>query len=348
MKKRVLLGLSGWVDSAVSAYLLKKEWYEVVAWFMINYREPENPNCTTKIDKIEAKKVAEFLDIEFLEFDFVDKYSEKVLDYMYEGYRKGITPNPDIMCNKEVKFKVFLQEAEKLGFDYIAMGHYAITKNWRLFKWVDENKDQSYFLAWLSNEQLKKSLFPIGHLEKKEVRKIAEKIWLPNAKRKDSQGICFVWKVNIREFLEKKIKPKKGLVKDTSWNILWEHKWVFYYTIGQRKWLDIWGQKEPIFIVKKDLEKNEIIVGTSKDLELYSFSLEMNNINFLNKDFEEKKEFEAKAKIRYRQKDQECKVKKIDKNNYKVEFRESQRAIASGQICAIYIWDELVMSGVIK
>jgi len=348
MKKKVLLWLSGGVDSAVSAYLLKEQWYEVVAGFMVNYRDPENPNCMTKIDKAEAKKVAEFLWIDFVIFDFVEEYEKKVLDYMYEGYKKWITPNPDIMCNKEVKFKVFLEEAEKLGFDYIAMGHYAITKDWRLFKWVDENKDQSYFLAGLSNKQLEKAIFPIWNLEKPEVRKIALEIWLPNATRKDSQGICFVWKVNMADFLEKKIKPKKGLVKDTRGNILWEHKWVFYYTIWQRKGIDIWGQKEAIFVVKKDLEKNEIIMWTNDDLELYSNNLEINNINFLNKKFENKENFQAKAKIRYRQTDQECEVINIDENNYKIEFKEKQRAIASGQICAIYIWDELVMSWIIK
>jgi len=361
MKKRILVWMSGGVDSAVSAYLLKEQWYEVVAWFMVNYREPENPNCTTRIDKIEAKKVADFLGIEFKVFDFVDTYTDKVLNYMYEWYKKGITPNPDIMCNKEVKFKIFLMQAEKLGFDYIAMWHYARIKppltppsqeednDWfHLLKWVDENKDQSYFLAWLNQEQLSKTLFPIWELEKPKVRKIAEEIWLPNAKRKDSQGICFVGKVNMIEFLEKKIKPKPWLVKDTSGNILWEHKWVYYYTIGQRKGLDIWGQAEPIFVVKKDIEKNEIIVWTSKDLELYDDKLIMNNINFLNPEYKNKSKFKAKAKIRYRQKDQECEVIKQESWEYKVEFTEKQRAISSGQICAIYIWDELVMSWIIK
>ncbi len=382
MKKKVLVWLSGWVDSAVSAYLLKKEGYDVTAGFMINYRDPENPNCPTRIDKIEAKKVAQFLEIPFLELDFVEDYTDKVLNYMYDWYKKWITPNPDIMCNKEVKFKVFLEEAEKRWFDEIAMGHYARIEEengiFKLLKWVDENKDQSYFLAWLSQEQLSKALFPIGHLEKPEVRKIAEEIGLPNAKRKDSQGICFVWKVKMADFLEKKIKPKPWLVKDTSWNILWEHKWVFYYTIGQRKGLDIWGQSEPIFVVKKDIEKNEIIVWTSKDLELYSDSLEMNNINFLNpkykeffqpssqpsplgeKEQEHNIELKAKCKIRYRQADQDCEIiatsplapllsweGKLKDLVFKVKFKEKQRAIASGQICAVYIGEELVMSGVI-
>jgi len=370
--KKVLVWLSGWVDSAVSAYLLKKQGYDVTAGFMINYRDPENPNCPTRIDKIEAKKVAEFLDIPFLELDFVDDYTDKVLNYMYEWYKKWITPNPDIMCNKEVKFKVFLEEAEKKGFDYIAMGHYVrvVSSKWKvetksnelrsskkdnkiyhLLKWVDENKDQSYFLAGLSQKQISKALFPIGDLEKPEVRKIAEEIWLPNAKRKDSQGICFVWKVKMADFLEKKIKPKPWIVKDTAWNILGEHKWVYYYTIGQRKGLDIWGQSKPIFVVKKDIEKNEIIVGTASDLELYDDKLKINNINFINPEikefFKQKNNLKAKCKIRYRQSDQDCEVIKLEDDLYEVSFDKDQRAIARWQICAVYLWDELVMSGII-
>ncbi len=356
---RVLVWLSGWVDSAVTAYLLKEQGYEVVAGFMVNYRDPENPECQTRIDKAEAKRVAEYLGIEFRVYDFVDIYEEKVLNYMYEWYQKWITPNPDIMCNSEVKFKVFLEEAMKDWFDKIATGHYARIKDWqgelswkdkrgcpgvKLLKWVDNNKDQSYFLAGLSKEQLSKALFPIGELEKPEVRKIARKAGLPNAERKDSQWICFVWKVNMADFLEKKIKPKKWIVKDTSGNILWEHNWVFYYTIGQRKWLDIWGQSEAIFVVKKNLEKNEIIVWTSSDLELYSDKLIIKNINNLSS----WQWWKAKCKIRYRQADQDCFVTKITKDEYQVKFEEKQRAITSGQICAIYLWDELVMSGIIN
>jgi tRNA-specific 2-thiouridylase len=270
---------------------------------------------------------------------------------MYEWYKKWITPNPDIMCNSEVKFKVFLEEALKNWFDWVAMWHYArIQKddNWifHLKKWIDNNKDQSYFLAWLNQFQLSKAIFPIGHLEKSEVREIAEKIWLPNAKRKDSQGICFVWKVKMSDFLEKKIKPKPWIVKDTSWKILWEHKWVFYYTIWQRKWLDIGGQAEPIFVVKKDIEKNEIIVWTASDLELYDDKLFVWHFHYLwkeNFDFP----LNAKCKIRYRQADQDCIIYK-ESNWYRVEFKEKQRAIASGQICAIYLEDDLIMSWVIN
>ncbi|MDD3646758.1 MAG: tRNA 2-thiouridine(34) synthase MnmA [Candidatus Gracilibacteria bacterium] len=398
--KRILVGLSGGVDSAVSAYLLKKQGYDVTAGFMINYLAPEGEYCPTKEDIEVARQVAEYLEIPFFTFDYREEYEKKVLNYMYEGYKKGITPNPDIMCNSEVKFKVFLEEALELGFDGVATGHYArITTSsqpspledkeqaqnnspllqrrgvrgeviYHLKKGVDENKDQSYFLAGLNQFQLSHSLFPIGDLEKPEVRKIAEEIGLPNAKRKDSQGICFVGKVDMAKFLEKKIKPKKGLVKDTSGKVLGEHKGVFYYTIGQRKGLDIGGQAEPIFVVKKDLDKNEIIVGTEKDLNLYSDELEFYSIHVVCphpnplpiKDMEQKQvlpltrgeleggyilPLKAKCKIRYRQADQDCMLYQ-ENGVYKVKFEKPQRAIASGQICAIYLGDDLVISGVIK
>lgn len=352
MIKKVLVWLSWWVDSAVSAYLLKQEWYDVTAWFMINYIAPEWEYCPTRDDIESAKEVAKFLDIPFFTFDYRDEYSEKVLNYMYEWYKKWITPNPDIMCNKEVKFKVFLDEALEHWFDYIAMWHYArIEKdqNWfyHLLKWVDPNKDQSYFLAGLNQEQLSKAIFPIWNMEKSKVREIAEEVWLPNAKRKDSQWICFVWKVDMVKFLEKKINPKPWKVFDTDWNYVWEHKWVFYYTIWQRKGLDIWGQKEPIFIVKKDIEKNELIVWTAFDLDLYWNELYMKDISFLWDESKIEFPYKAKAKIRYRQADQECTIYKDDKW-YKVEFVEPQRAIAWWQICAIYDNDDLVISWIIS
>ncbi len=374
--KKILVWLSWGVDSAVSAYLLKKAGYDVTAWFMINYLAPEWEYCPTLDDIKVAKEVAAFLEITFFTFDYRQEYENKVLDYMYEWYKKWITPNPDVMCNKEIKFKMFLDEALELGFDYIATGHYArivqsvchpelvsgsfkpgqrikdseINSEWQnktfhLLKWVDSNKDQSYFLAFLNQFQLSKSLFPIGHLEKSEVRRIAEEAWLPNAKRKDSQWICFVGKVDFTKFLEKKIDHKEWNIVDTGWKILWKHKWVFYYTIGQRRWIDLGWLKEPLFVIKKDILKNELIVWTSSDLELYSVFLYVSNFDFLawKLDFPIK----WKAKIRYRQEEQDVTVL-LEKWKIKFEFSEKQRAITGGQIVTLYVGDELVASWIIE
>lgn len=317
---------------------------------MINYLAPEGEICPTKEDIRVAKEVAQYLGIPFFTFDYREEYESKVLEYMYEWYRKGITPNPDIMCNSEIKFKVFLDEARYAGFDMVATGHYAqIIENAGMFtlqKWADSWKDQSYFLAWLSQVQLSQALFPIGHLQKSEVREIAKKAWLPNADRKESQGICFVGKVNIKEFLQKKIPNSVGNIVDTNGNILGQHKWVFYYTIGQRKGLDIGWQSEPIFVVKKDIRNNILVVGKNSDEQLYTKQLQMNNVHFLG-DNNITFPLKASAKIRYRQEDQRCEVIHVENDTYTVVFEKDQRAVAAGQICAIYIWDTLIMSGVI-
>lgn len=349
--KKILVWLSWWVDSAVAAYLLKKDGYDVTAWFMINYLAPEGEYCPTLEDIEVAKEVAAYLDIPFFTFDYIDEYEKKVLNYMYEGYKNGITPNPDIMCNSEIKFKIFLDEALSHGFDKVATGHYAqiIEKNsvFHLKKWVDKNKDQSYFLAWLSQFQLSKSLFPIGYLQKSEVRKIALDAGLPNATRKESQGICFVGKVDLSQFLEKKIEHKIGNIVDTSGKVLGQHKGVFYYTIGQRKWLDIGGLKDPVFVVKKDLENNILVVWTAQDMDLFQDELVLRNIHFLS--WSVSFPFSAKAKIRYRQEDQICKIFQQNDGTYSVKFAEPQRAIAPWQICALYDENDfLVMSGVIQ
>ena len=347
--KKILVGLSWGVDSAVTAYLLQKEGYDVTAGFMINYMAPEGEYCPTKEDMEVAKEVAQYFDIPFFTFDYRDEYEAKVLEYMYEGYKKWITPNPDIMCNSEIKFRVFLDEALELGFDAVATGHYArieLQDNiFKLLKWIDNTKDQSYFLAGLSQDQLSKALFPIGHLEKSQVREIARKAKLPNAERKESQWICFVWKVDIKEFLQKKIPNSIWEVYDTSGKLLGTHKWVFYYTIGQRKWLDIWWMPEPIFVINKDIKNNRLIVGYGKDDELFSDTLHFEQLHFLWKKYELPKK--CQAKIRYRQADQNCDISK-NLNGYEVKFENQQRAIASGQIVALYDGEELWGSGIIS
>ncbi|MDD2908793.1 MAG: tRNA 2-thiouridine(34) synthase MnmA [Candidatus Gracilibacteria bacterium] len=361
MKKRVLVGLSGGVDSAVSAYLLQKEGYEVVAGFMKNYTSEEE-NCPTREDRDEAIKVAEFLGIkEFIIFDFREEYNTKVVEYIYEGYKKGITPNPDILCNSEIKFKLFLEHAMKLGFDYIATGHYArietsanisvkgktpVLENntYHLLKGIDPNKDQSYFLAGLNQYQLSKSLFPIGNIEKPEVRKIAEEIGLPNAKRKDSQGICFVGKVDMHKFLEKKIPIKKGNIIDTSGQILGEHNGAYFFTIGQRKGIQI-GGGPALFVIRKDVIKNEVTVGTEEELELYSNSLTASNWHWIGEEYS--LPISGNAKIRYRQADQEVSLSTVGNAKIIANFTSNQRAIASGQTIALYKGEELIGSGII-
>jgi tRNA-specific 2-thiouridylase len=253
------------------------------------------------------------------------------------------------MCNSEIKFRVFLDEALQLGFDAIATWHYARIQEWqgffRLLKWTDPSKDQSYFLAGISQHQLSKALFPIGNFEKIRVREIARKAGLPNAERKESQGICFIGKVDIKEFLQKKIPNSIWEVYDTSWKLLGTHRGVFYYTIGQRKGLDIGGMPEPIFVVHKDIKNNRLIVWYWSDNELYWDTLWVDEILFLW----EQKNFPVKcaAKIRYRQADQNCEIF-WDWDTYKIIFEKPQRAIASGQIIAFYDGAELWGSGVIS
>lgn len=346
-KLKILVGLSGGVDSAVSAYLLKKAGHEVHLGFMINFLEEDNPSCTTKIDLADAKKVAEFLELPFFTFDYREEYESRIIAYIYREYEAGRTPNPDVFCNNLVKFDLFLEEALSLGYDAIATGHYAqieeISEKKFLKKWIDEEKDQSYFLSRLSDFQLSKAIFPIGHLKKSEVREIAKNAELPNALRKDSQWLCFIGKIPMKEFLARKLPKKTGNIVNTKWEILGQHDGAFSYTIGQRKGIKI-GGGPALFVVAKDTIKNEIVVGTAEDLKLFSTSCEI--FDYIGKDLQINQKYFAK--IRYRQADQKCRIEKIDEKNYKIIFDEPQRAIASGQICVIYDGDKVMGSGIIK
>ncbi len=367
---KILVWLSGGVDSAVSAWLLREQGHEVSCGYMINYLDEENPTCPTRIDLEEAKKVAEFLRLPFYTFDYREEYEKRIVDYIYREYALGRTPNPDVFCNNLVKFDLFLEEALSLGFDGIAMGHYArichcevwsnpeflkgqsmdchldfsqeqknllaMTKN-MLLKWIDPNKDQSYFLSRLSPFQLSKAIFPIGHLQKPEVREIAKKTWLPNAHRKDSQGLCFIWKVSMKEFLEKRFPKKPGNILDISGKVIGIHEWAFSYTIGQRKGIEIWGGPA-LFVVAKDTVANTITVGGEADLHLFTLSCTLTD--WVGDELQEWKKYGAK--IRYRQEDQICVIE-----NMKISFENPQRAIASGQICVIYDGEMVVGSGVI-
>ena len=346
--QKILVWLSGWVDSAVTAYLLKEQWYDVTAGFMINYISDDG-NCPTKKDLEEAKKVAEFLWINFFSFDYQKEYNDKIIQYIFDGYRQWYTPNPDILCNSKIKFDLFLQEAINLGFDAIATGHYAriVESDWlyRLFKWKDQVKDQSYFLAWLKQWQLSKALFPIWSLEKSEVRQIAKKAWLPNADRKDSQWLCFIGNVDMKEFLKKELPEKKWYTVDREWNILWEHNWVWFYTIWQRRWLGIWWNKA-YFVIQKDLENNNLIVWDEEELALFSKSLTANNWHCISDELQLPQKWYAR--IRHWQSLQSSEVFDLWDFRIKVEFENSQRAIASGQIVAFYQGEELVASAVIE
>lgn len=346
MKKmqKILVGLSGGVDSAVALYLLKKQGYEVEAAFMKNFSEKVNikGECPWKEDRMMAYRVAAHLKVPIQTFDFQKEYHDKVVNYIFDSYQAGLTPNPDVLCNNEIKFKLFLEKAIKLGFDKIATGHYANIKEdkngFHLLRGVDPNKDQSYFLAGLNQKQLSKAVFPIGDIIKPEVRKIAKKAKLPNADKKDSQGICFIGKIDLKTFLKQKIKPKAGDIVDTKGNKLGTHEGVWYYTIGQRKGLDI-GGSGPWYVVSKDIKNNKVIVGHVDDEALYNKSVQISNLHWLGK--EHKLPLKAKAQIRYRQPGQN--VILVSAN--KAEFKKPQAGVASGQILAIYKKDELIASG---
>ena len=383
MKKKVLVWLSGWVDSAVSAALLLQQWYEVVWWFMKNYIS-DKWNCTTFKDAEEAIKVAKFLWIELLSFDLQKEYQERIIDYIFEWYSKWITPNPDVLCNNLIKFDVFLNKAMEQWFDYIATGHYAriraeqispspslsrggqissLTKeedlevvedlsSWKiryhLLQWIDSWKDQSYFLSWLNQHQLSKSIFPLWEMTKQQVREKAKKIWLPNAERKDSQGLCFIGNVPIRTFLMQKFPKKEWDILDLNWKKVWTHQWAYFYTIGQKQWL--WLNFKA-YVYRIDIENN-ILYVTDKDAEeLNTKTLIAKNWHWICPDMENeilnwKKNLSGK--IRYRQIPAvECDLEKVENWDMKVNFEKEQRAVAPGQVFVAYDWDECLGNGMI-
>ncbi|MCT4673735.1 MAG: tRNA 2-thiouridine(34) synthase MnmA [Prolixibacteraceae bacterium] len=393
MKKKVVVGLSGGVDSSVAAYLLKEEGYEVIGVFMINYKDTVGTltsSCTWEDDVEFASMIAKKLDIPFHVVDLSKHYKERVIDYMFSEYEAGRTPNPDVLCNREMKFDVFLEKALELGADYVATGHYCQRdtvevdgKTYsRLIAGEDSNKDQSYFLCQLSQEQLSKTLFPIGHLEKPKVREIARDAKLITAERKDSQGICFVGKVDLPTFLQQKLEPKKGNVIEISndfaskkrnspvnkenfkkhcfdypykpWNgkVVGEHNGAHFYTIGQRKGLNIGGYKEPLFIIGTDVKRNIVYVGEGKQhagLYRQGLFIEHNEMHWIRPDLrmEVGEEKEMQFRIRYRQ-PLEDGTMYVEEDGVYILFKNPQRGITAGQFASWYVNNELIGSGVIK
>jgi tRNA-specific 2-thiouridylase len=345
---RILVWLSWGVDSAVAAALLIEQWHEVIAGFMKNYADTSNPNCQTKQDRDDAIAVARHLGIKtFLIQDFCKEYDERILQYIYRSYAAWLTPNPDVFCNSEVKFDLFLELAVSLGCDAVATGHYARVVHdnnyYTLLKWVDSSKDQSYFLSRLSQYQLSHALFPLWSMLKSEVRNYARTIWLPNADKKDSQGLCFVGKVSMKEFLSRQLPKHPGIVYDVSWNKVWSHDGIQFYTLGQRIWLWWWSAK-PYYIVHKDVITNTIIVGYDDDEKLLYYSLVAHDRHRISDSCT--LPFQCNVKVRYRQEDQPAQFTE-SKDWFVCTFSQPQRAVSSWQIVVAYDWDRCLWSGII-
>lgn len=342
MTKKVYVGMSGGVDSSVTAALLKEQGYDVTGVYMKNWSQ-DIPGfvCPWKEDYQDAKRVAVQLGIDFKVYDFEKEYRQKVVDYMVAEYRAGRTPNPDIMCNQEVKYKIFLETALEDGADMIATGHYARIKDGQLFTGLDPKKDQSYFLYRVTEEALKKSLMPIGEMEKPEVRKIAKKLDLATADKKDSQGICFVGKVGIKEFLLNEIGPQPhGPIVDQTGKVIGEHDGALFYTIGQRHGLDIGGGL-PYYVVKKDMKGNTLHVTTKlDDKELWSKDLKLEDIHWINKP--PKKGQKLKARLRYRGPLIDC-----QNHDNMLTLDQEQRGLASGQSAVLYDGDLVLGGGIL-
>ncbi len=393
--KRVVVGLSGGVDSSVAAYLLQQQGYEVIGLFMKNWHDDSvtiSNECPWLEDSNDALLVAQKLGIPFQTVDLSEQYKEKIVDYMFNEYEKGRTPNPDILCNREIKFDVFMKIALSLGADFVATGHYCRKGEididgkpvYQLLAGIDTNKDQSYFLCQLSQEQLSKSLFPIGELTKPEVRAIATEMEMITADKKDSQGLCFIGKVRLPEFLQQKLQPKAGLIFEVDATqeiyhqeklpldsmealaleatsikytpemskVVGKHQGAHYFTNGQRKGLNVGGTPEALFVIATDVDSNTIYTGQgSQHPGLYKKALfiKPEEVHWIRQDLkiENGEIMKVKARIRYRQELQKATLHQFENGMY-VSFEEPQSAITEGQFVAWYLEDELVGSGVIS
>ncbi len=350
---KVIVGMSGGVDSSVTALLLKEQGYDVIGVFMKNWDEKdEDGNCTATDDYEDVIMVCNQIGIPYYTVNFTKEYWDRVFTYFLDEYKRGRTPNPDVMCNKEIKFKAFLDYALEAGADYIATGHYAqvdfVDGEYRLLRGNDENKDQTYFLCALGQYQLSKTMFPIGHLPKKKVREIAEAAELETAKKKDSTGICFIGERDFTEFLSKYLPAKPGDIKNLEGETVGKHYGLMNYTLGQRKGLGIGGKGtgEPWFVVEKDLKKNILYAAQGENHpKLFSYGLEATDINWVS-DKEMPKEFKCTAKFRYRQKDQGVRVI-TNGDRCKVIFDTPQKAVTPGQAVVFYNGEACLGGGII-
>jgi tRNA-uridine 2-sulfurtransferase len=388
-KERVVVGLSGGVDSSLTAALLVEQGYEVIGMFMKNWHDDSvtiSKECPWLDDSNDAMIVAQHLGIPFQTIDLSSEYKDRIVDYMFEEYKRGRTPNPDVLCNREIKFDIFLKAAVKLGARYVATGHYCRKGEtiiggktiYHLLAGVDKNKDQSYFLCQLTQEQLSKALFPIGELTKPQVREMAKARGIATADKKDSQGLCFIGKVHLPEFLQQRLEPRKGSViavaadspifsaepvddldelvkpfqlQPDSGKIVGQHSGAHYYTMGQRKGLNLGGFSEPLFVIGTDTEKNIIYTGMGEEhpgLFRRGLFIPSQDVHWIREDMAltpgSSKEYAVR--IRYRQPLQHCVIHCREQGLY-LHFREPQRSITPGQFAAWYEGDELIGSGVI-
>lgn len=351
---KVVVGMSGGVDSSVAALLLKEKGYDVIGIFMKNWDEKDEAGiCTSTQDYEDVQRVCEKIKIPYYTVNFVKEYWDTVFTYFLEEYKKGRTPNPDVMCNKEIKFKAFLNYALKIGADYLATGHYAqvdyMEGEYRLLRGLDRNKDQTYFLCTLGQKQLSKTLFPIGNLTKKRVREIAVEAGLETANKKDSTGICFIGERDFNKFLSNYLPAQSGHIKTLDGKTIGKHNGLMYYTLGQRKGLGIGGSGtgEPWFVVDKDLKDNILyVVQGSSNKALYSYGLLATDLHWVSK-IPKEASFSCTAKFRYRQVDQDVTVIMADTKMCKVMFDQPQKSITSGQFVVFYDGEVCLGGGII-
>ena len=342
---RVVIGMSGGVDSSVAALLLKEQGYDVIGIFMKNWDDTdENGVCTATEDYNDVIEVCNQIGIPYYAVNFEKQYWDKVFTYFLDEYRAGRTPNPDVMCNKEIKFKAFLEHAIALGADYVATGHYArvayMDGEYKMLRGVDDNKDQTYFLNQLSQEQLSKTMFPLGELKKPQIREMAKEAGLATAAKKDSTGICFIGERNFKDFLSNYLPAQPGVMQTLSGEVKGKHDGLMYYTIGQRHGLGIGGNGDPWFAVGKNLKENILYVDQGFHNELlYGDEVIATNVSWVSNRAKEK-EFKCTAKFRYRQEDNKVTVQIVDENTIRILCDEPIRAITPGQAVVFYDGDE--------